>query len=129
MYPLFTKAPCTALHHHVRFTPASSDSYPRLVRKTFLQTILAVAISILAPMVAHAGSATWDLNPTSGDWNTAANWTPMTVPNGPADIATFALSELTTVSPFLRTPKSTLSCLPSQFWLQRHCQPELDTHP
>lgn len=22
---------------------------------------------------AHAGSATWNLNPTSGDWNTAAN--------------------------------------------------------
>lgn len=71
--------------------PASSDSYPRLPRKTLLQTILAVAISILAPMVAHADSTTWDLNPTSGDWNTAANWTPTTVPNGPTDIATFAL--------------------------------------
>ena len=98
MYPLFTKAPCTALHHHVCFTPASSHSYPRLVRNTFLQTILAVAISILAPMVAHAGSATWDLNPASGDWNTAANWTPMTVPNGAGDVATFGLSNTTTVS-------------------------------
>jgi hypothetical protein len=37
-----------------------------------------------------AGSAQWDLNPGSGDWNTAANWTPMTVPNGPSDTATFA---------------------------------------
>ena len=45
-----------------------------------------------------AGSATWDLNATSGDWNTAANWTPMTVPNGPADIATFGLSNTTNVS-------------------------------
>ena len=98
MYPLFAKAPCTPLHHHVRFAPASSDSNPRLARKTFLQTVLAVAISILAPIVAHAGSATWDLNATSGDWNTAANWTPMTVPNGPADIATFGLSNTTNVS-------------------------------
>jgi autotransporter-associated beta strand protein len=45
-----------------------------------------------------AGSATWDLNATSGDWNTAANWTPMTVPNGQADIATFGLSNTTNVS-------------------------------
>jgi hypothetical protein len=27
-----------------------------------------------------AGSATWNLNPTGGDWNTAANWTPATCP-------------------------------------------------
>jgi autotransporter-associated beta strand protein len=98
MYPLFTKAPCTALHHHVCFTPASSDSNPRLVRKTFLRTILAVAFAILTPIVAHAGSATWGLNPGSGDWNTAANWTPATVPNGSADTATFGLSNTTNVS-------------------------------
>jgi autotransporter-associated beta strand protein len=98
MYPLFTKAPCTALHDHVCFTPASSDSYPRLVRKTILQTILVVAVAFLIPTVAHAGSATWDLNPGSGDWNTAANWTPATVPNGAADTATFDLSNTTNVS-------------------------------
>jgi autotransporter-associated beta strand protein len=95
---LLTKAPANASQLHIRFIPASSESNPRLVRNTFLQTILAVAISILAPMVAHAGSATWDLNPTSGDWNTAANWTPATVPNGAADTATFALSNTTGVS-------------------------------
>jgi len=39
-----------------------------------------------------AGSATWDLNSTSGDWNTAANWTPDTVPNGSTQTATFAES-------------------------------------
>jgi autotransporter-associated beta strand repeat len=43
-------------------------------------------------------SAQWDLDPISGDWNTAANWTPATVPNGPADTATFALSNTTDVS-------------------------------
>ena len=93
-----TKAPGVASPLRVRFTPASPESNPRLVRKTFLQTILAVAISVLAPIVAHAGSATWDLNPGSGTWNTAANWTPMTIPNGPADTATFALSNTTNVS-------------------------------
>ncbi len=45
-----------------------------------------------------AGSATWQLNPTTGDWNTAGNWSPMTVPNGSGDIATFATSNQTDVS-------------------------------
>lgn len=44
-----------------------------------------------------AESATWQLNPTSGDWNTAGNWMPSTVPNGafpsgPFDTATFGPS-------------------------------------
>src|SRR6266513_2480382 len=56
------------------------------------------SLMLLLPAVAYPDSATWDLNPGSGDWNTAANWTPMTVPNGPADIATFALSNTTNVS-------------------------------
>ena len=44
-----------------------------------------------------AGSATWSTNPTSGDWNTAANWTPNMVPNGTTDIATFGTSNVTNV--------------------------------
>ena len=47
---------------------------------------------------AHAGSTTWNLNPTSTDWNTATNWTPATVPDGPADIASFDVSAMTDVS-------------------------------
>jgi len=47
---------------------------------------------------AFGGSATWSANPVSGDWNTAANWTPNTVPNGPSDIATFSTSNVTTIS-------------------------------
>src|SRR6266850_2017011 len=93
-----TKAPGIASPLHVRFTPAWPGSNPSLVRKAFLQTILAVALSILVPIVAHASSATWDLNPGSGDWNTAANWTPATVPNGSADTATFAVSNTTAIS-------------------------------
>ena len=34
----------------------------------------------------------------SSDWNTAANWRPNTVPNGPTDTATFAASDTTGVS-------------------------------
>ncbi len=64
----------------------------------FVRRIGLWGVFILLANLAQAGSATWDLNPTSGDWSTAANWTPMTVPNGPADTATFAFSNTTTVS-------------------------------
>jgi hypothetical protein len=47
---------------------------------------------------ARARAGQWDLDPISGDWNTAANWTPTSVPNGPADAATFGLSNTTDVS-------------------------------
>src|SRR5439155_9757175 len=47
---------------------------------------------LLTSRLAFAGSATWNLNPISGNWNRAANWTPATVPNGPADVATFDVS-------------------------------------
>src|SRR4051812_12915341 len=59
--------------------------------------LLGVAL-MLTPERSHAGSATWNLTPISGDWNTAANWTPETVPNDPADIATFGSSNTTAVS-------------------------------
>ena len=57
----------------------------------------ALIFSLTIPSL-HAGSATWNLNPASGDWNTAANWTPATVPNGSSDTATFAVSDTTDVS-------------------------------
>ncbi|MBA3833173.1 MAG: autotransporter-associated beta strand repeat-containing protein [Chthoniobacterales bacterium] len=44
-----------------------------------------------------AGSATWSNNPSSGVWNTAANWMPSTVPNDTSDIATFGTSNMTDV--------------------------------
>jgi autotransporter-associated beta strand protein len=52
----------------------------------------------IVPSVTYAISAQWDLDPISGDWNTAANWTPISVPNGPGDTATFGLSNTTDVS-------------------------------
>lgn len=47
---------------------------------------------------ASAGSATWNLNPSNSDWNTAANWTPATIPNGDDDVATFGLSTQTSIT-------------------------------
>jgi len=64
----------------------------------FITGILAALLLMLCIQTTQAGSATWDLNPGSGDWNTAANWTPTTVPNGSADTATFGLSNTTDVS-------------------------------
>src|SRR5689334_16042967 len=47
---------------------------------------------------ANAGSATWNLSPTNHNWGTASNWTPATVPNGSADVATFDLSDTTDIN-------------------------------
>jgi hypothetical protein len=60
--------------------------------------ILTVIVFVLVPALAYAGTATWDLNPGSGDWNTATNWTPVTVPNGSTDTGTFGASNTTDVS-------------------------------
>jgi autotransporter-associated beta strand protein len=60
--------------------------------------VVSSSIMFLLSAIAQAGSATWDLNPGSGDWNTARNWTPATVPNGSADTATFDFSNTTNVS-------------------------------
>jgi autotransporter-associated beta strand protein len=63
-----------------------------------MKTKLFIVLSLAVTINAHAGSATWNLNPTSDDWNTASNWTPATVPNGAADTATFDSSSTTNVS-------------------------------
>ena len=63
-----------------------------------MKTKLIITIGLALAVNAHAGSATWNLNPTSGDWNTSTNWTPNVVPNGAGDIATFANSNTTEVS-------------------------------
>jgi hypothetical protein len=63
-----------------------------------LPRIITCGLLMLLANIARAGSATWDHNPGSGDWNTAGNWTPPTVPNGASDTATFGLSNTTDVS-------------------------------
>ncbi len=69
--------------------------------KTFLSAfiagILPAFILMFSIQTSLAGSATWNLNPATDDWNTAPNWTPNTVPSHPPDTATFSLSNTTTV--------------------------------
>ena len=60
--------------------------------------IFSAFILMLCIQTSQAGSATWKRHPRSGDWNTKTNWTPVTVPNGPADTATFGLSNTTAIS-------------------------------
>jgi autotransporter-associated beta strand protein len=59
--------------------------------------------SCLIAAQSFAASATWSANPISGDWNTAENWIPNTVPNGPGDTATFDVSTITNVSTSTQT--------------------------
>jgi autotransporter-associated beta strand protein len=66
--------------------------------KTLILAAIRSSLMFLVPTVTYAMSAQWDLDPISGDWNTADNWTPNSVPNGPADTATFDLSNTTDVS-------------------------------
>ena len=76
-------------------SPTTMKIFPRLpLALIYLCFVAAIGISNSA----RAGNATWDLNPSSGDWNTATNWTPATVPNGSADTATFAVSNTTAIS-------------------------------
>ena len=60
--------------------------------------VLSVLIFGLTNISLRAGSATWLASPVSGDWNTALNWSPSTIPNGPTDTATFATSSTTSIS-------------------------------
>ena len=64
-------------------------------RLEFLVAAALLFVAVQRPSL--AGSATWATNPTSGEWNTAANWVPNTVPNSMTDVATFATSNVTDV--------------------------------
>ena len=67
-------------------------SHLRLRAPAYFLALAILMLLLAAAGTAFAGSATWNLNPTSGEWNTAANWTPPTIPNGPEDTATFGIS-------------------------------------
>jgi autotransporter-associated beta strand protein len=67
------------------------------MNRHIVAAICCLLMLLISPVV-YAISTQWDLDPISGDWNTADNWTPNGVPNGPADIATFGLSHTTDVS-------------------------------
>src|SRR6201997_4144286 len=59
-------------------------------------------VALLAATSARAQNATWNATPSSGDFNTAANWTPATVPTG---TAFFGASNITSITfqPFTTT--------------------------
>ena len=63
-----------------------------------MKTTLLVLLTSALALHAQGGNATWKLDPPSGDWNTAANWTPETVPNGATDSAIFGISNRTAVT-------------------------------
>src|SRR5436309_12921524 len=62
-----------------------------------LRRFLPVVALIANVQFLDAGRATWNLSPTSNDWNTAENWTPATIPSAETDVATFAVSNTTSV--------------------------------
>jgi fibronectin-binding autotransporter adhesin len=76
----------TAVHMQVVNDP--------LWRALAILAIAAVALSSTGTNC-RADNSTWNLNPISEDWDTAANWTPNVVP---ADMATFSFSNVTNVS-------------------------------
>ena len=51
--------------------------------------------ALLAATSAHAQDATWQINPGSGDFNTAGNWRPATVPTGTASFGISTIPNLT----------------------------------
>ena len=63
---------------------------------TFTSLLFGVLL-LFASQSGYAGNATWNNNPANGDWNTATNWTPNTVPGG-SDIATFNSSNGTNIT-------------------------------
>src|SRR5207253_1033113 len=79
-------------------TTFKSGALPRFLRATFIAGLLPALVLLLSIQSSLAGSATWKTTPATGDWNTAANWTAGGPPNGSADTATFASSNITGVS-------------------------------
>jgi autotransporter-associated beta strand protein len=67
--------------------------------RAYLLTTTA-AVALLAATSVHAQDATWLLNPGSGNFNTAGNWTPTTVPTGTAFFGATNVPNLT-FSPFV----------------------------
>jgi hypothetical protein len=61
--------------------PAHRSLRTRLLYSTGLASLLLVAASS-GPV--HAQDATWQVNPATGNFNTATNWTPNSVPSGTA---------------------------------------------
>ena len=71
---------------------------PRFGARALVVIPMVLLFLLPAASISFAGNATWKAAPGTGDWNTAANWMPATVPNSPTDTATFATSSITGLS-------------------------------
>jgi hypothetical protein len=56
---------------------------------------LLLLVSTLVATRARAVNGPWAMNPVDGDWNAPSNWSSLTVPDGPTDIASFGPSSIT----------------------------------
>ncbi len=69
------------------------------ITRRFVTIGAAISVGLIfSSQDAYAGSATWNLNPGTNNWNSSTNWTPNTIPNSTTDIATFATSNTTGIS-------------------------------
>jgi autotransporter-associated beta strand protein len=87
---------------------AMPSACPRQRLPLLLVTLAMLLLLLSAVSSIYADSAKWRINPNSGDWHTASNWTPSTIPNGPSDVATFASSNRTRVSVSQETEVSSI---------------------
>jgi autotransporter-associated beta strand protein len=88
------------LEKTTRITPALFGAPPAVLRlrPRAIALTAVILLSLAARSTTFAGSATWDLNPGTSNWNTDSNWTPNTgYPNGSSDVATFDLSNQTSI--------------------------------
>src|SRR2546430_6208885 len=60
--------------------------------------LILLSLTLACALDTQGGSATWNLDPVSNDWNTPSNWTPATVPDMPEDTASFGVSQTTGIT-------------------------------
>jgi len=95
-----TQSLTNSINHYASTACRKKQSLLRPRAWAFLPSATAILTLLLATAnSSFAGSATWSARPATGNWSTASNWTPATVPNGPNDTATFATSNIRFVAP------------------------------
>ena len=86
-----------------RLKTKNFSAFIRLIRSTGTVALTPALLLLSTIYPSYGASATWSASPPSGNWNIAGNWTPATIPNGPADTATFAVSGRTVLGPSAST--------------------------
>ena len=95
-----TQSLTNSINHHASTACRKKQSFLRPCAWAFLPSATAILTLVVATASSSfAGNATWGARPATGNWSTASNWTPATVPNGPNDTATFATSNIRFVAP------------------------------